>query len=174
MDGKVVVIEEVQADEYFQRPPAAGLHFHESAQRSCKPQCHQRRSGTANIIQEIPGGLASEILHRKRKTYRRYKKTGETWSNRSRARWPKGFGNYLRPGMQVRQAMKWASIKFGSRVDSACWTPKSTLVSATSPKGCYSDCIPVTVVSVRALRGGINRIGWKPLPSIAPELNLGG
>jgi len=118
-DGKVVVIEEVQADEYFQdrriqisifmsplnvhvnRNPVGGdvvySQYHKgkylvawNPKSSTDNERHTvvyRKDGRELLVKQIAGALAKRII------------------------------NYLKPGMQVKQAAEMGFIRFGSRVD---------------------------------------------------------
>ena len=118
-DGKVVVIEEVQADEYFNDRRLQVSIFMSPL------NVHVNRNAISGegVYSEYHKGKYLVAWHPKSSTENErhtvvYKKDGrEILVKQIAGALAKRICNYLRPGMQVRQGDEMGFIKFGSRVD---------------------------------------------------------
>jgi phosphatidylserine decarboxylase len=118
-DGKVVVIEEVQADEYF-----SDRRIQVSIFMSPLNVHVNRNPVTADVVySQYHKGKYLVAWHPKSSTENErhtvvYRKNGkEILTKQIAGALAKRIVNYLQPGMQVKQTDEMGFIKFGSRVD---------------------------------------------------------
>jgi phosphatidylserine decarboxylase len=118
-DGKVVVIEEVQADEYF-----TDRRIQVSIFMSPLNVHVNRNPVTADVVySQYHKGKYLVAWHPKSSTENErhtvvYRKNGkEILTKQIAGALAKRIVNYLQPGMQVKQTDEMGFIKFGSRVD---------------------------------------------------------
>ena len=119
-DGKIVVVEEVEENEYFHDRRIDGIYIHESGQ--CTRQLVSgRRYGKEGMAQkrEVHESLAAQSQHRQRAFHRSNRNSGsvEIMARQIAGAMARRIVTYAEPGEECYIDEHMGFIKFGSRVD---------------------------------------------------------